>query len=78
MQIQEGFTDHWLQPTGAEENLMRQYAGCKRFVWNRALSSPAEPRANEFQQGGMILRPFRGRRSARNYPHENVTRLEGD
>jgi hypothetical protein len=38
MQIEKGFTDNWLQPTGAQENLMRQYAGCKRFVWNRALS----------------------------------------
>src|SRR5271165_192980 len=38
MQIEKGFTDNWLQPTGAQELLMRQYAGCKRFVWNRALS----------------------------------------
>jgi putative transposase len=38
MQIEKGFTDNWLQPTGAQERLMRQYAGHKRFVWNRALS----------------------------------------
>ena len=38
MQIEKGFTDNWLQPTGAQEKLMRQYAGCQRFVWNRALS----------------------------------------
>jgi len=38
MQIEKGFTDNRLQPTGAQENLMRQYAGCKQFVWNRALS----------------------------------------
>src|SRR5271166_6407779 len=38
MQIEKGFTDNWLQPTGAQERLLRQYAGCKRFVWNRALS----------------------------------------
>jgi hypothetical protein len=38
MQIDKGFTDNWLQPTGAQERLMRQYAGCKRLVWNRALS----------------------------------------
>jgi Helix-turn-helix domain len=38
----EGFTDNGLQPTGAQENLMRQYAGCKRFVWNRACLS-SEP-----------------------------------
>ncbi len=38
MQIDKGFTDNWLQPTGAQERLMPQHAGCKRFVWNRALS----------------------------------------
>ena len=38
MQIEKGFTDNWLQPTGAQERLMRQFAGHKRFVWNRALS----------------------------------------
>jgi putative transposase len=38
VQIEKGFTDNWLQPTDAQERLMRQYAGCKRFVWNRALS----------------------------------------
>jgi putative transposase len=38
MQIEKGFTDNWLLPTGEQESLMRQYAGCKRFVWNRALS----------------------------------------
>jgi putative transposase len=38
VQIEKGFTDNWLQPTGAQEKLMRQYAGAKRFVWNRALS----------------------------------------
>src|SRR5271166_5831929 len=38
MLIEKGFTDNWLQPTGAQERLLRQYAGCKRFVWNRALS----------------------------------------
>ena len=38
MQVEKGFTDNWLQPTGTQERLMRQYAGCKRFVWNRALS----------------------------------------
>jgi hypothetical protein len=43
MQIEKGFTDNWLQPTGAQENLMRQYAGCKRFVWNRALSIEQAP-----------------------------------
>jgi len=26
----EGIHDNWLQPSGAQENLMRQYAGCKR------------------------------------------------
>jgi hypothetical protein len=25
MQIGKGFKDNWLQPTGAQENLMRQY-----------------------------------------------------
>jgi hypothetical protein len=44
MQIEKGFTDNWLQPTGAQENLMRQYAGSKWFVWNRALSAPARRR----------------------------------
>jgi hypothetical protein len=43
VQIEKGFTDNWLQPTGAQENLMRQYAGCKRFVWNRALSIEQAP-----------------------------------
>jgi len=43
MQIEKGFTDNWLQPTGAQENLVRQYAGCKRFVWNRALSIEQAP-----------------------------------
>jgi hypothetical protein len=38
LSVHKGFTDNWLQPTGAQERLMRQYAGCKRFVWNRALS----------------------------------------
>jgi putative transposase len=38
VQIEKGLTDNWLQPTGAQEALMRQYAGHKRFVWNRALS----------------------------------------
>jgi putative transposase len=38
MQIEKGFTDNWLQPTGAQERLMRQFAGHKRYVWNRALS----------------------------------------
>jgi hypothetical protein len=38
MQIEKGFTDNWLPPTGVQENPMRQYAGCKWFVWNRALS----------------------------------------
>jgi Helix-turn-helix domain len=38
MLTEKGFTDNWLQPTGAQERLLRQYAGCKRFVWNRALS----------------------------------------
>lgn len=38
MQIEKGFTDNWLQPTGTQESLMRQFAGHKRFVWNRALS----------------------------------------
>jgi transposase len=33
-----GLTDNWLQPTGAQEAWMRQFAGHKRFVWNRALS----------------------------------------
>jgi len=43
MQIEKGFTDNWLQSTGAQENLMRQYAGCKWFVWNRALSIEQAP-----------------------------------
>jgi len=51
MQIEKGFTDNWLQPTGAQENPVRQYAGCEWFVWNRALSieqAPARRRcANE-------------------------------
>jgi hypothetical protein len=38
MQIAKGFTDNWLQPTGAQEALLRQFAGHKCFVWNRALS----------------------------------------
>jgi putative transposase len=38
VQIEKGFTDNWLQPTGAQERLVRQFAGHKRFVWNRALS----------------------------------------
>jgi hypothetical protein len=49
MQIEKGFTDNWLQPTGAQENLMRQYAGCKRFVWNRALSR-ASPRKTTLRE----------------------------
>src|SRR5258708_6182824 len=43
MQIEKGFTDNWLQSTGAQENLMRQDAGCKWFVWNRALSIEQAP-----------------------------------
>jgi hypothetical protein len=27
MQKEKGFTDNWLQPTGAKERLLRQYAG---------------------------------------------------
>jgi hypothetical protein len=38
MQIEKGFRDNWLQPTGAQEALLRQFSGHKRFVWNRALS----------------------------------------
>jgi hypothetical protein len=38
MLIEKEFTDNWLQPTGAQERLLHQYAGCKRLVWNRALS----------------------------------------
>jgi putative transposase len=53
MQIEKGFTDNWLQPTSAQENLMRQYAGCKRFVWNRALSiEQARYRRGEKKQLG--------------------------
>jgi putative transposase len=53
MQIKKGFTDNWLQPTGAQENLMRQYAGCKRFVWNRALAiEQARYRRGEKKQLG--------------------------
>lgn len=53
MQTEKGFTDNWLQPTGAQENLMRQYAGCKRFVWNRALSiEQARYRRGEKKQLG--------------------------
>jgi putative transposase len=53
MQIDKGFTDNWLQPTGAQERLMRQYAGCKRFVWNRALSiGQARYRRGEQKQLG--------------------------
>jgi len=53
MQIEKGFTDNWLQPTGAQERLMRQYAGCKRFVWNRALSlEQARYRRGEKKQLG--------------------------
>jgi hypothetical protein len=53
MQIKKGFTDNWLQPTGAQEKLMRQYAGCKRFVWNRALSiEQARYRRGEKKQLG--------------------------
>ena len=46
MQIEKGFTDNWFEPTGAQERLMRQYAGCKRFVWNRALSIEQARRNN--------------------------------
>ena len=35
MHIAKGFTDNWLQPTGAQENLVRQNAGCKRFTPRR-------------------------------------------
>jgi putative transposase len=53
MQIDKGCTDNWLQPTGAQERLMRQYAGCKRFVWNRALSiEQARYRRGEKKQLG--------------------------
>src|SRR4029077_3811264 len=53
MQIDKGFTDNWLQPTGAQERLMRQHAGCKRFVWNRALSiEQARYRRGENKQLG--------------------------
>jgi putative transposase len=37
--IEKGFTDHWLQPTGAQDAWICQFAGRKRFVWNRALST---------------------------------------
>jgi hypothetical protein len=43
MQIEKGFTHNWLQSTGAQENLMRQSADCKWFVWNRALSIEQTP-----------------------------------
>jgi putative transposase len=53
MQIEKGFTDNWLLPTGAQKNLMRQYAGSKRFVWNRALSiEQARHRRGEKKQLG--------------------------
>ena len=53
MQIEKRFTDNWLQPTGAQEKLMRQYAGCKRFVRNRALSiEQARYRRGEKKQLG--------------------------
>jgi putative transposase len=52
MQIEKGFTDNWLQPTGAPEHWMRQYAGCQRFVCNRALSmEQARYRRGEKQLG---------------------------
>jgi len=55
MQVERGFTDNWLQPTGEQENLMRQYAGCKRFVWNRALSiEQARYRRGEKKQLGQF------------------------
>jgi putative transposase len=53
MQIEKGFTDNWLQPTGAQERLMRQYAGCKRFFRNRALAiEQARYRRGEKKQLG--------------------------
>ncbi len=53
MQIEKGFADNWLQPTGAQEKLMRQYAGCQRFVWNRALAmEQARYRRGEKEQLG--------------------------
>ena len=53
MQIEKGFTDNWLRPTGAQERLMLEYAGCKRFVWNRALSiEQARYRRGEKKQLG--------------------------
>jgi putative transposase len=53
MQIEKGFTDNWFEPRGAQERLTRQYAGCKRFVWNRALSiEQARYRRGEKKQLG--------------------------
>jgi hypothetical protein len=48
LQIEKGFTDNWLQSTGAQENLMRQYAGCKWFVWN--LIHRASPRKTTLRE----------------------------
>src|ERR1700730_15061958 len=50
MQIEKGFTDNWLQPTGAQERLMRQYAGCKRLVSESCFvygASPLPPRREQ-------------------------------
>jgi putative transposase len=35
---EQGYAENWLQPTGEQARMLRQVAGQKRFVWNRALS----------------------------------------
>ena len=72
MQIDKGFTDNWLQPTGAQERLMRQYAGCKRFVWNRALSmEQARYRRGEKKQLGRYAMMKQLTRRNNPDPHSN-------
>jgi len=43
MQIEKGFADNWLRPTGAQARLMCQVAGHKSFVWNPALNPQFAP-----------------------------------
>ena len=73
MQMEKGFTDNWLQSTGAQENLMRQYAGCKWFVWNRALSIEQAP-ARRRCASESIMKKRTGRRKLTNYVERTTWR----
>jgi hypothetical protein len=78
MQIEKGFTDNWLQPTGAQENQMRQYASCKRFVWNRALSIEQAPAGRRCASEN-IVKKRTGRRKLTDElrREDNLSKLKG-